>query len=146
MLRKDEEKRMYKSTKLLKVLAGFLILSGVVGGVTAIATPAIMEWSEAVSGMDLGMEFTMLDMVLSVIMSIVYVVIGVLTLMSKQYKTVVILMLVYVVYIIYNTISTTMMMGFSPAYVTSFVIPALYFWGLHTSKIDEVEENVEEIE
>ncbi len=136
---------MYKATTLLKVVSILLIIGGVFGVISSMASKMILEWSQQVSGMDLGVEVTALDMVLGVISSAVSLVAGVLALMSKQYKTALILMAVYVAYLVYNLIVSVQMIGFNALSMVSFIIPALYFWGLYTSKIDELEENEGEV-
>ncbi len=135
---------MYKATTLLKVTAILFIIGGVVGCISSLSANAILEWSEEVSGMDMGVEISMIDTVLGVVSSLITLVAGILALMSKQFKVVLGLMIVYLAYVVYDMICSIQIMGFSPLYVTSFVLPALFIWGLFASRIDD--ENQGEME
>ncbi len=128
---------MYKATTLLKVTAILFIIGGLFGGISSLLANQIMTWSEEVSGLDMGVEISMIDTVIGVLTSLLTLVAGVLAFMSKQFKVVLGLMIVYIIYLIYNLFVSMQMFGFSALYITNFVLPALFLWGLFSSKIDE---------
>ncbi len=136
---------MYKATKLLKVIAVLFIIMGVFGVVSSLTSKMMLEWSESISGIDTGFEVTVLDIVLGTVFSIVLVVEGIIALLSKCYKVAMGLMGGYIVYMIYNLIVTSSMIGFSALSMVNFILPALFLWGLYSSKIEEEDEEVESI-
>ena len=131
---------MFKPTKLLKVISVLFIISGVFGTFSAFAGPAILEWSESMTGIDTGVEITMLDTVLGVIGSLVTLGAGILGVAGKQYKVAWGLAIVYVLYTIYGIVSTLDLIGFSPLSITNFILPALYMWGLYCSSPSDIVE------
>ncbi len=133
---------MYKATKLLKVVAVIFIVSGVFGVVSSLTSRMMLEWSESISGIDMGLEITTLDIVLGTLFSLMNVVSGIIALLSKYYKVAWILMGAYVVYTAYSLVVTSSMVGFNAFSMISFILPALYLWGLYISKIEEDEESI----
>ncbi|MFI3173000.1 MAG: hypothetical protein R3Y58_11640 [Eubacteriales bacterium] len=131
---------MFKPTKLLKVISVLFIISGVLGVISSITGPAIIEWSESVSGISTGVEITVLDTVLGVIGSLVTLAAGILGVAGKQYKAAWILAIIYVIYTIYGIISTLDIVGFSALSMMNFILPALYMWGLYCSKAEEIQD------
>ncbi|MFI3202641.1 MAG: hypothetical protein R3Y54_14170 [Eubacteriales bacterium] len=133
---------MYKATKLLKVVAVIFIVTGVFGAVSSLTSRMMLEWSESITGINLGLEISTLDIVLGTLFSVVNVVSGIIALLSKYYKVAWGLMGAYIIYTIYSLIISSSMVGFNAFSMISFVLPALYLWGLYTSKIEEDEENL----
>ncbi|MFI3173019.1 MAG: hypothetical protein R3Y58_11735 [Eubacteriales bacterium] len=131
---------MFKPTKLLKVISVLFIISGVLGVLSSITGPAIIEWSESVTGISTGVEITMLDTVLGVIGSLVTLAAGILGVAGKQYKVAWILAIIYVIYTIYGIISTLDIVGFSALSMMNFILPALYMWGLYCSSPELIQD------
>lgn len=131
--RKNEEKRMYQPKILLKIMAIFGILSGVMGIVGSLAAKSILEMTETMTGIATGVEISMLDTVLGMIVSIAILAAGTLALMGRQWKVVAGILAVYMIYTVYDIISTSMMVGFMPLTMMNFIFPLLFAWGLFTS-------------
>ncbi len=131
---------MYRPTTLLKVISILFIIGGVFGIISALGINTLIEMSEQMAGgATVFPKLTTLDIVISIVISVSQMAAAILALMGKKYKVVMILVIVSILFTTYSIISSIYMYGFTALSFSSYLLPALFVWGLIQSKGTETE-------
>ena len=123
-----------KKSTLLNVVSILLIIFstfGILGGIITLATyDAITSALES-----MGMAaIPMWSYVVSLIMSCIDMAAGIMGVMYRSRKSVMIIGAVYVLSVIATIVFNIVTTGFSAAYILNLILPVLYVWGWYQSE------------
>lgn len=124
---------MKKRSTLLKVISILMIIGGVIGCISGIAT-FFMKDSLAEGYALLGMEAPGTGYyVFSILSSIVELAAGVMGVMYRSRQSVLVIGGIWTVFVIIGMVYSAMITGFAPTVLLSLLFPILYLWGWYQS-------------
>ena len=127
---------MKKTHTLLKVMAIIYIVFGAIGLLSGIYSFINMDSQNAMLA-SMGMESLQLTtgaVILTLVNAIIEIAAGILVFAKKDKKIWYICGIVLVLLVVVSIISTLSTTGFSALSILSFIMPALYLWGVYLSE------------
>ena len=129
---------MLKPSKMLKVvsiivivLGSLSVLGSIMSTVMAVTMPDLMEQSYEMLGQSAPSTGYYVYMIASACVVLVAGIVGVL---HKSKKSVLIMAALYLIIQIGNILYSTVTVGFSFLYVINLILPVLYMWGWYQSE------------
>ena len=123
-----------KRSKLLTVVSIIIIVFSCLGLLANLAMMAMSGTMESyLSGYNIAMPTTG-DYVIAIVSGIIQLLAGVMGVMYRSKKSVLIIGALYCLAILVNVIMSCVSVGFSFTYVFSFILPILYMWGWYQSE------------
>lgn len=122
-----------KPSKLLKVISILLIIFsvfGLISGIGAIALSGSMAETLEAAGVEAP---SMAAYVLTIVGALVGLAAGILGVMYRSRKVVMIAGIAYIAFQLINVIYSITLTGFMATYLLSFILPLLYMWGWYQS-------------
>lgn len=127
---------MKKKSKLLSVMSIIFIVFGAIGILSGCYS--IFSYNTITSTLEsMGMSDYTLPIgyyTLSLVGSCLEVAAGIIGVMYKSRKSVLIIGALYCLYIIADLIASAVLVGFSATFVFSLILPVLYMWGWYQSE------------
>lgn len=127
---------MKKTHTLLKVMAVIYIIVGVIGLASNIYSLINLDAQNAMlasMGME-SMQLTSGTLIFGIVSAAIDLLAGILVFAKKDKKISGICGIVLLVIVIVSLITSTISTGFSAMYITSFIMPALFLWGVYLSE------------
>lgn len=126
---------MQKVSKFLKVISIILIIFGAFGLLSSALLLALKDtFNEMYASMGIDLSLSAFDIITSFIGSIIYLAAGILGVMHKSKKTVLIAGIILCLYYLFSMVQTFLLIGFSFLAVIQLIIPILYIWGWYRSE------------
>ncbi len=123
-----------KRSKLLTVVSIIIIVFSCLGLLANLAMMAMSGTMESyLSGYNIAMPTTG-DYVIAIVSGIIQLLAGIMGVMYRSKKSVLIIGALYCLAILVNVIMSCVSVGFSFTYVFSFILPILYMWGWYQSE------------
>lgn len=122
-----------KPSKLLKVISILLIIFsvfGLISGIGAIALSGSMAETLEAAGVEAP---SMAAYALTIVGALVGLAAGILGVMYRSRKVVMIAGIAYIAFQLINVIYSITLTGFMATYLLSFILPLLYMWGWYQS-------------
>ena len=123
-----------KRSKLLTVVSIIIIVFSCLVLLANLAMMAMSGTMESyLSGYNIAMPTTG-DYVIAIVSGIIQLLAGIMGVMYRSKKSVLIIGALYCLAILVNVIMSCVSVGFSFTYVFSFILPILYMWGWYQSE------------
>ena len=124
---------MQKRSKLLTVVSIIIIVFSSLGLLSNIAMMAMGSSIEPyLEGTGVAMP-SMADYAFAIVLGVIELIAGIVGVMQRSKKSVLIMGALYCVMIIVNVIISSITVGFLFTYIFSFILPILYMWGWYLS-------------
>lgn len=126
---------MQKVSKFLKVISIILIIFGAFSLLSSVLLFALKDTvNEMYTSMGIDLTLSAFDIISSFIGSIIYLAAGILGVMHKTKKIVLIAGIVLCLYYLFAMVQSFLLVGFSFLAVIELIIPILYMWGWYRSE------------
>lgn len=125
---------MQKRSKLLTVVSIIVIVFSALGLLSNIALMALGDSFEAYYQAAGIAAPTAADYAISIVLGLVQLIAGIVGVMQKSKKSVLIMGALYCIVILVNVIMSCISVGFTFTYIFSFILPILYMWGWYQAE------------
>ena len=125
---------MKRKSKLLNVVSIIIIVLSALGLLCTLATIAMSGMLEPYLEAYGAAPLSAVDYVFSLVLTVIELAAGIMGVMYRSKKSVLIIGVIYCISILANIAISTVTVGFMFTYVFNLILPILYMWGWYLSE------------